>query len=379
MTYQENLQRQIAQLISDARAQGHEMEQIVPKEVQIHFRATNELKEAQELIEQLEAREKDLQATNAALQTSLKASEEILAAKINDIENCEVDLNQARHQINYYQELSQDSRRRAERYQSSLALATKNQVTASELSAKNDQLLAKNEHLQRELMNQESTIRQLQDENQRAAEIFASLRAEDVKAMAAIEARLAELESHASVVETESEAFSEVFSNLVEKLECENTTAASLLNDKGVLLRKMELLYNVVASEISPLNRFFGRAFQMLQIYQNLFQKLSDPCVSGVGSLPQDLDALMEGAGQDIHAYHEMHEIFSYDGGMAEEHIRDELKSMSQSADAMLGSLRFIKRDVEGFLTRLHKEPGTWLAMKARFGGNIISKRALKG
>lgn len=151
-------------------------------------------------------------------------------------------------------------------------------------------------------------------------------------------------------------------------LENENVAARSLFNDRGALLNKMEVLYSVVVSEVAPLKWAFRRVLQMLQLYQGLFQTLSDPHGTAIGSLPPDLNALMTGACDDLHAYQEIHRMFSGDGGAVKDQIRKELGGMFESAGGMLTSLHYIKRDVEAFLARLRAEPGAWFTMKTKFG-----------
>ncbi|USP80291.1 hypothetical protein yc1106_07565 [Curvularia clavata] len=339
MTVLEDIQQRLCQILSEAQARGYKMDDIMSEEVQAHFPETKEFGIAHEMIRELESREKTLEAANKALQVALREKEEELADQPEDFQALKIDLKQERLQVAYYKQLVEDSQRRAERYQQLLERATQEENTVIELAAKNEQLHC-------ELAQHQAIIRNLQDENQRSAEIFARARAADKEAMAANEAKVAAM----------------------------NVTSASLLNDKGVLLRKMEILYNVIVSEAAPLKRFFGRAFHVLQIYQILFQKLSDPYMTAIGSLPGELDVLMRGASEDLHAYYETHKILSSAGGVAEDQLRVELNGMSCSADGMLKSLYFIKRDVERFLERLHAEPGTWLALKARFGGHRNAK-----
>ncbi|EUC45655.1 hypothetical protein COCMIDRAFT_60734, partial [Bipolaris oryzae ATCC 44560] len=252
-----------------------------------------------------------------------------------------VDLKQAHRQIEYYKVLAEDSQRRASRYQESLTQATKDQIAVSHLEAQKEQL-------HRELEQHKLIIHKLRSENERAAENFVRLRERDKKALAACEVRLADLVSHAC--------------------ENENVAARTLLNDRGALLNKMEVVYNVVVSEVTPLKRVFKRALQMLQVYQGLFQTLSDPRFTTIGSLPPDLDALMTRARDDLNAYREVHGMFSGVGAAVEDQIREELGGMSESAGGMLKSLHYIKRDVEAFLARLRAEPGAWFIMKAKFG-----------
>ncbi|XP_014551216.1 hypothetical protein COCVIDRAFT_20496 [Bipolaris victoriae FI3] len=318
----------------------------------------DETEELHQKIVELQYKEEKLRAENNALQQALeeqailiqelyqeKAGEndkEKVANYAEYVQTLQVDLNQAHHQIEYYKVLAEDSQRRAIRYQESLTQATKNQVAVSHVEAQKEQL-------QRELAEHKFIIHKLQSENKHAAENFERLRERDKKALAACELRLADLVSHACEVETESEAFSDVFTNLIDTLENENITARSVLNDRGALLNKMEVLYSVV-------------------VYQGLFQTLSDPHMTAIGCLPPGLDALMTGASDDLHAYQEIHSMFSGVGAAMEDQIRNELGGMSESAGGMLRSLHYIKRDVEAFLARLRAEPGAWFSMKAKFG-----------
>ncbi|KAF5849194.1 hypothetical protein GGP41_006104 [Bipolaris sorokiniana] len=134
--------------------------------------------------------------------------EEKVANYAEYVKILQVDLKQARHQIEYYKVLGENSQRRANRYQESLTQATKGQVAASHLEAQKEQL-------QRQLAQHKFIFHKLRSENERAAENFARLRDRDKKALAACEVRLADLVSHACEVETESEAFSDVFTNLI--------------------------------------------------------------------------------------------------------------------------------------------------------------------
>lgn len=185
--------------------------------------------------------------------------------------------------------------------------------------------------------------------------------------------------SHTSQIENENELFNETFTTLIDKLEFEVSSAATSVNDKATLLRKMEILHNAIFSEVAPLNRLFSRALKVLQIYQMLFQSLSDPCNSDIASLPLELDPLIEGAMQDLYVYNEVHRTMCQDSGLAGEHIRVHLNGISKSANDMLQSLSSIKGDMANFLARLKKEPGTWAAMKAKFGisgkKKVIGKR----
>ncbi|CAG5147856.1 uncharacterized protein ALTATR162_LOCUS2107 [Alternaria atra] len=356
-----DMQKQLSQIMEEAKRQGYKVEEAIPENMQNLFLGMSELNAAREYIHEIQAREQDLQADNNVLRAKLKEKE----AEINDqpaeLKALKIDLQQARRQIDYYRDLSEDSRRRAQRYQRDLSLAVRDQVAFNEVTAKT-------ERLQNELGQHQSTIQQLQTENERAAKTFAQLRAQDARLMAVNEAQVAAISSHASQIENENEQFNETLTALIDNLESEISSATALVNDKAALLRHTEILHNAIFSEVAPLNRLFSRAFKMLQMYQTLFQSLSNPYASGIASLPLGLDPLMEGAMQDLYVYNEVHNTMCQGSGLAGEQVRTHLNGISKSASNMLESLHSIRGDVAHFLARLQKEPGTWAAMKARFG-----------
>ncbi|CAI9625928.1 unnamed protein product [Alternaria burnsii] len=367
-----DMQKQLSYIVEEAKTKGYKIEDVIPENMQNHFSEMTELNAARQYIHEIQAREQDLQIDNNALRAKIKEKE----AEINDqpaeFKALKVDLQQAYRQIDYYRDLSEDSQRRAQRYQRDLSLAVKDHIAF-------DEAIAKVERLQNELGQHQSTIRQLQTENERTAETFAHLRAQDARLIAAKEAQFANIMSHTSQIENENELFNETFTTLIDKLEFEVSSAATSVNDKATLLRKMEILHNAIFSEVAPLNRLFSRALKVLQIYQMLFKSLSNPCSPDIASLPLELDPLIEDAMQDLYVYNEVHRTMCQDSGLAGEHIRVHLNGISKSANDMLQSLSSIKGDMANFLARLKKEPGTWAAMKAKFGisgkKKVIGKR----
>ncbi|KAF1942968.1 hypothetical protein EJ02DRAFT_344448 [Clathrospora elynae] len=353
MSNRGGMQKQLSKILAEAQVQGYKIEDFIPGEMHGLFHGLTELKAAREYIKEVEGREIDLQAENNSLLAKIKAKEEEIENQPEEFKALKVDLQQAQRSIDYYRELVEDAHRRAERYQRNLQNAVKDQ-TAS------DEAAAKIERLQTELDQHQIAILKLQIENRKAAEIFDQLREQDAKVMADNSAKLA-------VVETESELFSETLTALIDTLETEHSSAAAAINDKSALLHKTEKLYNVIVSEVTPLNRFFSRTYEILAIYQALFQSLSDPHVLDIVSLPQQLDKLMDGASQDLDNYQGVHGLMLGDAGVAEEQVRLQLSGMALSAGDIFSSLQCIEGDVSGFLGRLHREPNTWLAMKTRF------------
>jgi predicted nucleic acid-binding Zn-ribbon protein len=356
-----DMQKQLSQVMEEAKSQGYKIEDVIPQSMQNHFSEMSELTAAREYIGQMQARERDLEAGINALRAKLKEKEAEIDDQPAEFKALKIDLQQAHRSIDYYRDLSEDSRRRAERYQRDLSLTVKDQVAYNEV-------IAKIERLQNELNQYQTTIQRLQRENERAAETFALLRTQDARLIAVHEAQGAAILSHASQIENENEQFNQTFTTLIDNLESEVSSAAASVNDKTALLRQTEILHNAIFSEVAPLNRLFSRAFKMLQIYQRLFQLLSDPYASGVAGLPLELDPLMEGAQQDLYIYNEVHRTVGQGSRLAGEQVRMHLNGISKSASDILDSLNSIKTDVANFLARIKKEPGTWATLKAKFG-----------
>jgi len=363
-----DLQKQLSQIIVGAQAQGYTMEQVISEEMQDHFHEMAELKTARGFIREMEGREQVLQAENCELLAKLREKEQEIEDQPAAFKTLKVDLQQAHRTIEFHKEIADDATRRAKRAELNLNKAVRDLIASDELSAKIVRL-------QRELEQHQSTVRGLREDNQRAAEIFEALRAEDAKIIAAKDAELAATLSHSSQVETESEQFNETFTTLIESLETENCSSTALLNDKTLLLKKMETLYSVVVSEITPLNHFYARAFDMLQIFQALFKTLSNPDPSAIATLPQDLDALMTAARQDLTYYQEISNSMSGAGSLAEQEVRMQLRGIYASAKGMLMVYSVIKADIERFIGRLPSEPSTWASMKAKLGLPGTSKR----
>ncbi|RMZ68630.1 hypothetical protein GMOD_00008356 [Pyrenophora seminiperda CCB06] len=364
-----DLQKQLSLVVAGAQAQGYTIEQIMSEEMQGHFQEMTELKTAREFIREMETREKGLEADNVELLAKLKEKEQEIEDQPADFKALKVDLQQAYRTIEFHKQLAEDSARRAKRTELNFNKVVKDQIASDELAAK----VAR---LQRELDQHQSTIAGLQEENQRAAEVFEALRAENAKVIAAKDAELTALLSHTSQIETESEQFSESFTTLIESLETENHSSAALLNDRTRSLKQTEMLYNVIVSEVKPLNSFYTRAFDMLKIFQGLFKNLSDPDSSVAAMLTQDLDSLMVAARQDLTFYSTIHDSLSGAGGnVAEQDVRTQLHSISDSANGMLMIFSVIKADTERFLGRFSSEPSTWTLMKARFGMSGASSR----
>jgi chromosome segregation ATPase len=350
------MQQQISQILTTAKAQGYNVEQVIPEDLQAQFQEMTELKAAREFIKDLESREQDLQIQNAKLSEALQSKQAEIDNQPAEFESLKTDLSQAHRNIEFYKNLAHNAERRALRYQRNFDSAVQVQI-ASDVAA------AKIERLEAQIAYQQIIITRLQDENFQQAQLFDQLRDQDQQAMAENDQKAHAALQEASWVETESEQASEVYDDLIDTIESDHADTTALLNTRTALLHQQMSLYSGIASEVTPLQRFFTRAFEVLQIYQILFQTLSDPEASGIASLPPQLDTLLSSAAGDLEGYVVVHAALP---GIAEERVRNQLHELSGSATEMLSSFRCIKRDVHTFLQRVKSDPIIRAALKAK-------------
>lgn len=317
--------------------------------------------ELQEQIERAAQRENELQAQVNSLMIKLKEKEAEIAD--SEFRATEVDLQQARRQIDFQKAIADDATKRAERYQAQLVNAIKKQAADNEATLKIERLEAQLHH-------QQIAYFKLVKENAKAAELAEKQREQDQKTIDEKNKQIDDLKSHANLVEAESEQFCSTYTTLIDTLESEHCSATAAANDKATRLLHTDRLYCAIVSEITPLNRFFNRAFNVLGIYQLLFQALSDPSNNAVMGLPSSLDVLMKGAADDLDIYQNVHEARQA-GNVAEEQVRAELDGIAANAERMYDTLDSIRNDVEGFLSRLRSEPDAWRAIKGRFTRSI--------
>ncbi|KAF1844413.1 uncharacterized protein K460DRAFT_408699 [Cucurbitaria berberidis CBS 394.84] len=360
------LQEQISRILAVAKAQGYNIQDVMPNEMLDQLQGVTEIKAARAYVKEIEGREKNLQAQVDKLLIKLKAKEEELTNQPEEFEALMVDLQQAQRQVDFHKGIADDATKRAERYQRKMVDAVEKQTIV-------DEAALKIERLEAELHNQQAAYLKLAKENAKIAELAEKQREQDQETIDEKNKQLDTLMSHANMVEAESEKFSETFTTLIDTMESEHCIATAAANEKALLLLQTDQLYSAVVSEITPLNRFFDRAVKVLGIYQLLFQALSDPYNHSITSLPRSLDVLMAGAVDDLDIYQNVHRALRA-GNIAEEQVRVQLDGIAGNAGRMYSSLDGIKDDVAGFLSRLRSEPDAWWAMKGKFAGGIARK-----
>ncbi|KAH7389948.1 hypothetical protein BKA66DRAFT_510946 [Pyrenochaeta sp. MPI-SDFR-AT-0127] len=358
MSDRDEVRKQFSSILAIVRAEGYSIEEVMPEEMQDYFQQMTALKSAHTYIKEMESRESNLLAENRSLRQKLKAKEET-ADQSEEFKALKVDLQQAQHQIDFQKELTNEATERAARYQRKLLDAVKSQVVASHA-------VAKIERLEVELYNQRAAYQNLVKENANAAELAENQHLQDQNLIAEKDRKLMALATHTEAVEAESDQFSEAFTTLIDTLESEHSKTAAVLNDKAILLQQTERKYSAIVSELTPLNRFYERAFIILGIYQSIFQTLSNPSSRAIMSMPQTLDELLDSAANDLYLYQGVHQELRSDS-LAEEQVCVQLDGIADNATLMFNSLSAIKDDVAGFLARLRNQPRAWAAMKNVF------------
>jgi myosin heavy subunit len=361
-----SMQQQISQTLTAAKTQGYKVEQVIPEELQVQSQEMTELKAAREFIKDLESRKQDLLIQNANLSNKLRSKQDEIDNPPAEIESLKMDLQQAHRDTAFYKDLAQNAERRAERYLRKLDSTVQAHVAS-------DKAAATIERLQAHVEYQQTIIARLQSENFKQAQLFDQLRAGDMQVMAENNRKAAAALQEASWVEFESEQVTEVYDGLIDTIETSHADTTALLNTRTALLHHQETLYSGIVSEVTPLTRFFTRALAVLQIYQVLFQTLSDPESSGITSLPPQIDTLLSNAAEDLKQYVVVHAALS---GFPEERVRNQLHELSGSANGMLSSFRYINRDVHTFLQRVKSDPIVRAALKAKsMSSNAASRR----
>jgi myosin heavy subunit len=353
-----NLKKQFTHILAQAILEGYKIEDVIPEAMQDDFQEMKELQTARTYIKEIEGREKDLQTENHNLLDLLKEKEVEIENQPEEFKALKVDLQLASRQIQYYKEIAERATERLDRQKRKHTqdIRIHTQHAATEASHKISDL-------QTQLTTQQKAYLELFEQNRTAAETHTQQRAHDDKHMEEVLARLAALE-------IESETMYDSYNALIDTLEAENASTSASVNAKAMLLASRENLYNVLVSEITPLNRFFARTYEALRIYQTLFQAPSDPHSADIHGLLLQLDELMEGAKRDLEVYHGVNGALVEVHGLAEEQVMVQMCGLGVSARATYEGLLCVRDDVRRVWGMLESEPNTWLVKKWSFGGD---------
>ncbi|KAF2828214.1 hypothetical protein CC86DRAFT_206865 [Ophiobolus disseminans] len=369
MTTLGDLQMQLTQLFSVVNSQGYKLEDVLPMEMPDHFHDMTALKEAQAYINEFEIREKQIGADKANLASSLEAKQAEIDDQPEAFKALQVDLQQAQRSIEYYKELADNANERAARYQRKLEEASKAETVAIEESRKI-------QRMESDLVDREAAVYKLLDENRTMANFHETQHNRDLELIDEKENRIIALINRANQLDAErmqavenAESASEIYDSLVKALEEESTDTAEQINRHMQRVRLSEQLYAVISTELAPINSFYSNAFDILSVYQSIFEKLSDPNCRAVPTVPLDLEAMLDIACENLDIFQAVSAAISTEG-LAQEKVRQQVDDMAKRAGRMYASLDSIKKDVTSLVNRLRDDPSAWLATRGQSGSN---------
>ena len=358
-----DIQKQLSRLMSVVSAQGYKLEDVLPEEMQDHFHDMTALKEARAYIKEVEGREKQLQAENDKLASDLRAKQAEIDDQPEEFKALKIDLQQCQRSIDYYKELADNATERAERYQRRLAESSKTQITADEDSRKI-------QRLECELADHKAAMFKLLEENRANAELYETQHEHNLKLIEEKEDKIIALTNYANQLDAEhtetteiSEQVSEACDTLIQSLQEESLDAAELVTKHSLSILMSEQLYSAISSELAPINDFYSKAFDILTVYQTIFQSLSESDCGTVPTMPQDLEATLDACCEDLEHFQVYSATFSTES-LAQAKVRQQVDDMAKSAGRIYTTLDTIKKDVTSFVNRLRNDPYAWEAMK---------------
>jgi chromosome segregation ATPase len=339
------LQQQLSDIFAAARSNGYQLDEIMPEDVKGQFKGWKKLKAARTCIQEVEAREKELQAANDKLLAELKEKQEELDCKPEETTYLELNVKQLNHQIEYYKKLAEDAHGRADRFHVRLQELTG-------IQKREDETATQIKHL-------EAVI-----------QAYDKMQASYKQTLATKDEEIAHLTTNMQTIQNDKSAqdeITEACSSLIDTLEAETNRTAIQLNHHSLAMQHNEKQISAAVSELLPLNRFYDRAFAILRIFQLVFQRLADPRAVRITALPaRELDRLFRAADEDLYQYREIHRLMQVEG-LAQDAMRLQVEMLGDHAARLHGSLGAMRKDTVGFLERITREPSVWRAMKARF------------
>lgn len=352
-----DLQKQLSSVLVAIKSQGYKIEDVIADEVRNHLPGLVELDSARVTITELEAREQSLKALNDEFSIKLKTKEAEILDQPGDLASLAIELQQATRRFEIFKELAENANKRADRYQTKMEEALRNQTAADSVSANLN-------ILQNQIRHQEIAHEKLLREHNAAAEATEQQRERYQHAFNTQQAhlqsnidekdtQLTAAREEISRIETEALAISDAHTSLIDTLEVDHASVSAAVNTKTMQLRQTAMLHDALHASLTPLNAFFGRAVEILDVYQTLFQKLSNPTCPMPPCLPRSLSSTMQLAADDLLAYQCVKKVARVDG------TGDQLEAMAAKAGLMFEYLDVIQNDATKFLGRQHVQPRT--------------------
>jgi chromosome segregation ATPase len=360
-----DLRQRMAVILTEAKSQGHRLQDLIPEELQGNFYGVKELKTAKECIKEGEEREKQLQQRNEKLTKKLVAAEKVVKDLPEDHKQLQIDVGQLTQRVAFYQKLKNDAEDQARSANQNLLVALKKVVASDAKDAKIEEL--------EELCARQTVITfKLTQESQNAGNMFQTLRDNHMLALEKKETKVMELEkavkeaqAYSTQIEKESEGFETAYTDLVDRLEKENGDCATALNEALKHTRVLNQVNAAAVSEAHILRKLYEHSNIVLLIYQKIFQQLLSNSQQMIW-LPDSLQSTLDKAHKECEALTIIRGAFKSEG-IPDDRVREELFGLAVAANNMQESLQAIAGDVATFLMALRQKPDLWLAIRMRF------------
>ncbi|KAH9870213.1 hypothetical protein J1614_007136 [Plenodomus biglobosus] len=373
-----DLRKQLSSLLALIKAQGLKFEDVVAEEMLDHLPGLTELAEARTYIVELEGREQISQAGISDLLTKLKAKEMELLDQPSNFKSLEIELQQAQRHIQVYKGISDDATKRADRLQKKLDDFQSKQAISDSISSKV-------EILQAHLHEQVSDYQKLLQKHNQAAEIAEKQREQYQHAFNAqreclqgiinekTEA-LSDATAENARVEAEAQALSDAYTAVINTLEIDHANVSAAVNEKALQLRKKDVIYRSIQTEIEPLKEFSVHASEILEVYRAFAHSLFNPISSTPVRLGQDFTTLLNHMADDLDLYEKAAKD-PVSGKAPHALIREYLDTIATKDGLLWDALSDIQADVLNYIARLRPQdpaavqsPGNFMAqLKKRF------------
>lgn len=361
-----DIKRQLSVLMDSIKAQGFKFEDAMPEEMQDHFQEMAALAEARAYITDIEARQKDLQAANVDLQAQLQAKQAEIDDQPAEFKALKVDLQQSGRHVDYWKDMVKHEERRANSFERKLAKAVRLQSVA-------DDDARKISRLESQVKDCEAMAFKILEENRRLTDQYEAehdgtlkLIEEKEDTATALRNYANKLEADAVQVDEHSEQVEDTLGSIIDTLEQQTQSAAEVANAKSAMFYSQrdfnDKLFSTLASELTPLGRFYDQVTGILGVYQTVIKNLADPRSRAV-YLPETLDSLLDGANDQLFVYQEVCNSLRNDPdiqryGLAQEVVVARVDAIADVAARLSTNLHLFKADMSRYLDRMSNNSG---------------------
>lgn len=369
MTPQTQLQQRFALLLAEAKDLGLEHEEFIPLEMLAPASTAGEVSNSRnDELERL-INEKDEQIS--LLTSEIKrAREKIEMIDVPvDLEQLQIDLDQANRKADFYRNLSNDSEKRAMQYQEKMKEALQKQTLAEEVDKKikrlemeNSDLRSSKGYLAKELNGMKEIYEKLEGRYSAALE-------EQEKHRLSFRTQLKDYESRIKELSHSNREVEEQYQDLLASMDgfVDETTANFNASQERARCAQQELIAGV--SEIKPLRRFYAQVTQILRMYEGLFKQLLSATGQNVhfrSDLSENIAKCLSTAEDEHHAFHTIRAALKT-SDLNQNEYHEQLDGLAKSAEETQKCITAIGQDVTQFLWAPQHRPDAWQLIRHKF------------